>query len=153
ERAGVRGQGWPLLRHRPDQLHARPRLPVAEGRPLPVGGRADGRVRGRKGSLRRADRQGPRLPFLDAALTPMPSVLGDPRLEELLARRHGESAAQAESMTAYFTRRAAEGTLDWNGFDADANAFLRDKLVALDREKAELCYALCRALRATRVVE
>jgi len=31
--------------------------------------------------------------------------------------------------------------------------FLSDKMVALDRDKAEFCYQLCRALRATRVVE
>jgi predicted O-methyltransferase YrrM len=83
----------------------------------------------------------------------MPSLLHDARLEALLERLHGESAGQSESLTAYFTKRAEEGTLDWNGFDEHANAFLRDKLVALDRDKAEFCYQLCRALRATRVVE
>src|SRR6185295_9485324 len=31
--------------------------------------------------------------------------------------------------------------------------FLSDKLVALDRDKAEFCYQVCRALRARRVVE
>jgi predicted O-methyltransferase YrrM len=31
--------------------------------------------------------------------------------------------------------------------------FLSDKMVALDRDKAEFCYLLCRSLRATRVVE
>lgn len=31
--------------------------------------------------------------------------------------------------------------------------FLSDKLVALDRDKAEFCYQVCRALRAKRVVE
>ena len=30
---------------------------------------------------------------------------------------------------------------------------MRDKLVALDRDKAEFCYQVCRALRARRVVE
>ena len=40
-----------LLRHRPHQLHARPRLPEPEGRPLPLGGREDGGVRGREGAL------------------------------------------------------------------------------------------------------
>jgi len=30
---------------------------------------------------------------------------------------------------------------------------MSDKLIALDRDKAELCYQLCRALRAKRVVE
>jgi predicted O-methyltransferase YrrM len=83
----------------------------------------------------------------------VPGLLGDPRLEALLERLHGESAGQVESMTAYFGKRASEGSLDWKAFDEDANTFLRDKLVALDRDKAELCYLLCRALRATRVVE
>ena len=55
ERARVRGQGRPLLRHRPHELHARPRLPQPEGRPLPLGGREDGRVRGREGALGGAD--------------------------------------------------------------------------------------------------
>jgi predicted O-methyltransferase YrrM len=31
--------------------------------------------------------------------------------------------------------------------------FLSDKMVALDRDKAQFCYLLCRSLRATRVVE
>jgi predicted O-methyltransferase YrrM len=31
--------------------------------------------------------------------------------------------------------------------------FFSDKLVALDRDKAEFCYQICRSLRATRVVE
>ncbi len=31
--------------------------------------------------------------------------------------------------------------------------FLSDKMVALDRDKAEFCYLLCRLLRASRVVE
>ena len=48
-----------VLRHRPHELHARPRLPQPQGRPLPVGGREDGGVRGREGPLRR---RGPRRP-------------------------------------------------------------------------------------------
>lgn len=36
---------------------------------------------------------------------------------------------------------------------AQGKALLRDKLVAIDREKAELCYLLCRAIGARRVVE
>src|SRR5262249_44173470 len=48
---------------------------------------------------------------------------------------------------------AAEGSMDWNSFDARTNEFLKDKLVALDRSKAEFCYHLCRALRARRIVE
>src|SRR5713226_9244041 len=35
----------------------------------------------------------------------------------------------------------------------EAMAFLSDKLVALDPDKAELCYQLCRASNARRIVE
>ncbi|HVM97370.1 MAG TPA: class I SAM-dependent methyltransferase, partial [Candidatus Acidoferrales bacterium] len=81
------------------------------------------------------------------------TLLNDPRLEALLDRLHQHSSDQNESVFSYFTRRASEGTLDWNGFDDETNRFMSDKLIALDRDKAELCYQLCRALRARRVVE
>jgi predicted O-methyltransferase YrrM len=62
-------------------------------------------------------------------------------------------AIQDAALQQYFAKRAEEGTLDWKGLDAHAHQFMSDKLVALDRDKAELCYQLCRALRAKRVVE
>jgi predicted O-methyltransferase YrrM len=78
----------------------------------------------------------------------------DPSLEHLLDRLYAQSDAQTADMGAYFGRRAQEGSIDWNrGFDEEANRFLADKFVALDRDKAEFCYQLCRALRAKRVVE
>jgi predicted O-methyltransferase YrrM len=84
----------------------------------------------------------------------MASVLSDPKLETLLDRLHAQSDAQVEATNAYFTGRAQEGTLDEeNFFDEDMHRFFSDKLVALDREKAEFCYQLCRALCAARVVE
>lgn len=84
----------------------------------------------------------------------MTSPLQDPKLEALLDRLHGRSEAQAAETDAYFARRAREGTLDReNPFDEDMHRFFSDKLVALDRDKAEFCYQLCRALRAERVVE
>jgi predicted O-methyltransferase YrrM len=46
-----------------------------------------------------------------------------------------------------------EGAIDWRRFDDRTNTFLRDKLVALDRDKAEFCYHVCLALQARRVVE
>jgi predicted O-methyltransferase YrrM len=79
-------------------------------------------------------------------------VLGSP-IDGLLDRLYARHVAQNESMATYFTARAAEGSLDWNRFDERTNEFLRDKLVALDRDKAEFCYHVCRALRARRVVE
>jgi predicted O-methyltransferase YrrM len=78
--------------------------------------------------------------------------LGAP-IDGLLDRLYAQNAAQDDALAAYFTARVAEGSLDWNRFDERTNEFLRDKLVALDRSKAEFCYHLCRALRARRVVE
>ena len=84
----------------------------------------------------------------------MASPLSDPKLEALLDRLHAQSDAQVEGTNAYFAKRAREGTLDEeNFFDADMHRFFSDKMVALDRDKAELCYQLCRSLRANRVVE
>ncbi len=80
-------------------------------------------------------------------------VLLDSRIESLLDRLYAQHAAQTESMMSYFSARAKAGDIDWNAFDERANQFLSDKLVALDREKAEFCYQVCRALGATRVVE
>jgi predicted O-methyltransferase YrrM len=81
------------------------------------------------------------------------SFLSDPRLEALLDRLHAQSDAQNEALTSYFTARIREGSLDWNKFDERTDRFMRDKFVALERDKAQLCHQLCRALRAKRVVE
>ena len=81
------------------------------------------------------------------------SVLNDPKLEALLGALHKQSDGQTGAMRAYFERRAKEGTLSWDKFDAETDRFFADKLVALEKDKAEFCYALCRALRARRVVE
>jgi predicted O-methyltransferase YrrM len=80
-------------------------------------------------------------------------LLNDPHLESLLDRLHGQSAAQNDAIESYFTRRAREGTLDSREFDDETHRFMSDKFIALDRDKSELCYQLCRAVRAKRVVE
>jgi len=77
----------------------------------------------------------------------------DSRIESLLDRLYAQHVAQTDETMAYFSARAKAGDIDWNAFDERANKFLSDKLVALDREKAEFCYQVCRALNATRVVE
>ena len=69
-------------------------------------------------------------------------------IDGLLDRLYEQSTKQIEEMTAYFTARANEGSLDWNRYDAKTHQFLSDKLVALDRNKAEFCYQVCRSLRA-----
>ena len=84
----------------------------------------------------------------------MASPLKDPKLEALLDRLHAQSDAEVDEIDAYFARREHGGSLDYDNFcDDDMHRFLSDKMVALDRDKAEFCYQLCRSLRATRVVE
>jgi predicted O-methyltransferase YrrM len=80
-------------------------------------------------------------------------ILADPPLQTLVDRLHGESVAQEAETGRYFGERARKGDLSWDGLDADANRFMADKMVALEPEKAELCYLLCRSLRAKRAVE
>jgi len=84
----------------------------------------------------------------------MASLLNDPKLEALLDRLHAQSDAQVDETDAYYARREQEGSLDSENYcDDDMHRFLSDKMVALDRDKAEFCYQLCRSLRATRIVE
>jgi predicted O-methyltransferase YrrM len=76
------------------------------------------------------------------------SVLRDPELDRLLADLHARSDVQVAALQSYQTdssRRAPSVE--------EIKAFLSDKLVALDRDKAEFCYQLCRANDARRIVE
>jgi predicted O-methyltransferase YrrM len=79
-------------------------------------------------------------------------VLGSP-IDTLLDRLYAQNADQDAALGSYFAARAADESMNWREFDAQTNQFLSDKLVALDRDKAEFCYQVCRALRARRIVE
>ncbi len=74
-------------------------------------------------------------------------ILNDPELEQLLATLHARSDAQLEAISRYLAQPPAEDEA------ARLKAFRGDKLVALDRDKAEFCYLLCRANNAKRIVE
>jgi predicted O-methyltransferase YrrM len=78
------------------------------------------------------------------------SVIGDPALEALLAGLHARSDAQAAAMRSFDAERSSEAHPP---SPKEARAFLSDKLVALDSDKAEFCYQLCRASNARRIVE
>ncbi|HEY0302360.1 MAG TPA: class I SAM-dependent methyltransferase [Rhizomicrobium sp.] len=80
-------------------------------------------------------------------------LLNDPKLEAFLDALHAQSAGEQHAIEDYFHRRIQDGTSSWDGFDARTNAFFADKMVALEKDKAEFCYALCRALGARRIVE
>ena len=77
-------------------------------------------------------------------------VVRDPELERLLDVLHARSDEQVAAMREYYARRANE---THPPTDDEVKAFRSDKLVALDRDKAEFCYQLCRANDARRVVE
>jgi predicted O-methyltransferase YrrM len=76
-----------------------------------------------------------------------------PPLDELLDRLYAASDSQTGQTTAYFAERAADAVFDRRKFDARTHRFMSDKLVALDRDKAEFCYQLCRTINARRIVE
>ena len=81
------------------------------------------------------------------------SVLQDPRLESLLGALHARSDEQLKAMRNHREERAKEPPLSADEEAARTKAFVSDKLVALDRDKAEFCYQLCRATNARRIVE
>jgi len=84
----------------------------------------------------------------------MPSLLNDPKLEGLLDRLHAQSDLQVDETNAGFEQREGEIAIDQENFYDDAmRRFLLDKMVALDRDKAQFCYLICRSLNAKRVVE
>ncbi len=75
------------------------------------------------------------------------SVIEDPQLEALLAGLHAQSDAQIAAIQRFQAADRPPPTAD------AIKAFRADKLVALDRDKAEFCYQLCRAANARRIVE
>lgn len=77
-------------------------------------------------------------------------VLQDPALETRLAALHQSSDQQIKAMQAYYEARGARAETD---DETERKQFLSDKLVALDRDKAEFCYQLCRATNARHIVE
>ena len=77
------------------------------------------------------------------------SILNDPKLEGLLAALHAQSKAQDALTEEYWRTRSGP----WNGMEARDHAHYADKFVALEPDKAEFCYAICRANGARRIVE
>ena len=82
----------------------------------------------------------------------MNSLLDDTRLRTVLDRLHAASDAQVRDIEAYY-RAGADRPTGFEAADSAGRAFWRDKFVALDRDKAEFVYLLCRAMGARRIVE
>jgi predicted O-methyltransferase YrrM len=80
-------------------------------------------------------------------------VLDDADLERRLAALHGASDAQTEEMNRYFGELFGPGGPPEGEREAKIKSFLADKMVALDKDKAEFCHQLVRATGARRIVE
>jgi predicted O-methyltransferase YrrM len=80
-------------------------------------------------------------------------VLGNAALESKLAALHAQSEAQVGEMGAYFGKLFGPGGPSEAEREPLIKAFLADKMVALEKDKAEFCYQLIRACGARRVVE
>lgn len=77
------------------------------------------------------------------------TMIQDPVLERLLAGLHARSDAQIAMLRELEARRAGPNPPDKH----ELKELLSDKFVALDRDKANFCYQLCRATQARRIVE
>ena len=77
------------------------------------------------------------------------SIIQDPKLDRLLANLHAKSDAQIAALKDFDVRKASRNPPS----EDEIKQFRSDKFVALDRDKAEFCYQLCRAIDARRIVE
>jgi predicted O-methyltransferase YrrM len=81
------------------------------------------------------------------------TILNDPNLERLLDRLHQRSDIQTSAIREHYAERDNAVNRAPEEQAALTKAFLADKLYALDRDKAEFCYQICRAIDARRIVE
>ena len=70
-----------------------------------------------------------------------PGVLADAHVQAILDRLHAHADAQQQDPPRTFSD------------DAKRKRYMQGRYVALDRDKAEFCYLLCRAMGARQVVE
>jgi predicted O-methyltransferase YrrM len=83
----------------------------------------------------------------------MKTALCDPRADGVLARLDDEAKKQSAEMRRYYDAKKLQPKRTTDPESPDDMAFVRDKFVALDPEKCDLCYMLCRSIKARRVVE
>lgn len=82
----------------------------------------------------------------------MNSLRDDPSVRAVLDELHAASLAQDTAIDAWYAG-GAERPTGYEPEESATRAFWRDKLVALEQDKAELVYALARAVGATSMVE
>lgn len=83
----------------------------------------------------------------------MNSLTDDVRIKTLLAELHAASEAQNAALARFVGDDGFRSVAGSAGEIENGRAFWRDKLVALEPEKARFCYMLIRAMGARSVVE
>lgn len=82
----------------------------------------------------------------------MNSLNEDARLIELLDELYRLNDAQNAEIDEYYAN-GAERPTGFEEEDSSSRNFWRNKFVAIDRDKAEFVYLLCRSIGATRIIE
>jgi predicted O-methyltransferase YrrM len=83
----------------------------------------------------------------------MNTTVLDARAAGVVERLQAMDRRQVRALVAHFLPRALGAKLAGRRYDFVDNEFFRDKLVALDADKAQFCAMQCLSLRAQRVVE
>jgi predicted O-methyltransferase YrrM len=83
------------------------------------------------------------------------AVIASPRVHALLDRAHAASEAQERSLSQifFYLSRIVNFYLFNSAWTAGADAHMRDKFVALERDKCEFLYLLARSIGVRNVVE
>jgi predicted O-methyltransferase YrrM len=81
----------------------------------------------------------------------MNTLADDQSVRALLDRLHAASDAEDGQLRAHLA--SADFPTGYEPADSASRAFWRDKYVAIDRDKAEFVYALCRAMGARHILE
>jgi len=78
----------------------------------------------------------------------------DARAQSVVDRLHALNKRQLPGLIAHFVRRSIPHWLAGSRLSLEPEeAYLSDKLVSLEPAKCEICYTLCSALKARRVIE
>lgn len=79
---------------------------------------------------------------------------GNERVDAVLTDIYKLEFSQKADVQNFFEGRFSdEPDFDFSNVDEKTNRFYADKVMAIDAAKAEFCYGLVRAMRATRIVE
>ena len=83
----------------------------------------------------------------------MNSLTENYALRSLLERLHQASDAQDSTVADWVAPGDIARPTGFEPFESESRGFYRDKFVAIERDKGQFCYSVCRAVGATRVVE